>query len=401
MMADRYSRPKQRSWFVPTVVVVGIAAFFLWESGWRPFEIVDVPTGSIGTQTASSEDANNAAITAMTDAGAGAYGLPDIKPQQFEPNVDDLNPDDLMDVFDQSQATSSAAATAAANERIKQVAFESDTTGFDASDFTDLSPPTNLTPDIAAPPTRTQPQTPTPPPRPASQMSAELRAKLNKIDFLLDENDYLTAHRDLSTLYWYEPANREFFRDRIQHTAKSIYAAAQPHYMEPYVVKSGDTLSKIAAEYNVPWTYLARLNNVSAGRVRTGSKLKVIRGPFGAVVDLSDFELTVHAHGYYVRSYKIGIGKGQSTPIGEFKVGSKLENPTYYPPEGGSIDGDDPTNPLGEFWLGLGDGYGIHGTIDPNSIGKAESKGCIRLNTNDIAEVFDLLTEGSTVMIRR
>ena len=392
-MTDRYSRPKQRSWFVPTLVVVGIAAFFLWESGWRPFEVLDVPTGTVNT-----EGQQAVATNSLSDED---YSLPEITPEQFEPDTDDLNPDELSVGFNVYDRTTEAPTTSG----VKQAGFAADSTGdntfaeFDMADFADAAPPADLPePTNAAPLAQPVPR-PTGVARPI--VTPELSAKLNRIDFLLEENDFLTAHKDLSTLYWYEPKFREVFRDRLQHTAKSIYAAPQPHYMKPYVVQPGDTLAKIAAKYDVPWTYLSRLNNVEANRVRTGSKLKVIRGPFGAVVDLSDFELTIHAHGYYVRSYKVGIGKGQSTPIGEFKVQNKLENPVYYPPEGGTVAADDPTNPLGEHWLGIGDGYGIHGTIDPNSIGKAESKGCIRLATGDIEEVFDLLTNKSTIMIRR
>ena len=62
---------------------------------------------------------------------------------------------------------------------------------------------------------------------------------------------------------------------------------------------------------------------------------------------------------------------------------------------------DDPLNPLGERWIDLGDGYGIHGTIDPDSIGKAELRGCIRMRASDVEEVYDLLTKGSEVIIRR
>jgi lipoprotein-anchoring transpeptidase ErfK/SrfK len=64
------------------------------------------------------------------------------------------------------------------------------------------------------------------------------------------------------------------------------------------------------------------------------------------------------------------------------------------------IDGDDPQNPLGPRWLDLGNSYGIHGTIDPASIGKAESRGCIRMRNQDVKEVFDMLGVGSEVTIR-
>jgi lipoprotein-anchoring transpeptidase ErfK/SrfK len=110
--------------------------------------------------------------------------------------------------------------------------------------------------------------------------------------------------------------------------------------------------------------------------------------------------MTVHAHGWFVRRYSIGIGRDNATPQGEFTVQNKLENPTWYDPKGGQIEGDDPANPLGEYWLGLGDHIGIHGTIDPTTIGRAASRGCIHLNDNDIAEVFQLLGVGSKVVIR-
>ena len=77
----------------------------------------------------------------------------------------------------------------------------------------------------------------------------------------------------------------------------------------------------------------------------------------------------------------------------------KLVDPTYYGPDG-VIAHDDPANPLGERWIDIGNSYGIHGTIDPASIGKSESQGCIRLHNDDVEAVYDLLTIGSEVVIR-
>jgi hypothetical protein len=42
-------------------------------------------------------------------------------------------------------------------------------------------------------------------------------------------------------------------------------------------------------------------------------------------------------------------------------------------------------------------GYGIHGTNEPNSIGKAASHGCIRMAKADVEEIFDLVEVGDTV----
>lgn len=233
----------------------------------------------------------------------------------------------------------------------------------------------------------------------ASRETGEPRFQL--IDRQIQAGNYIEAHRELSTIYWNEPQLRKAIRGRIEKIARSIYFSPQPHYMEPYVVSPGDQLRRVAERYNVAWQYLARLNQIDPLRIRPGQRLKVIKGPFSAVVDLTDFELTVHAHGYYVRSYAIGIGKEDSTPLGTFAVVDKVVNPQYTDPDGKVVSADDPHNPLGERWIDLGSSYGIHGTIDPQSIGRAESRGCIRMRNADVEEVFDMLTVGSQVVIQR
>jgi len=86
-------------------------------------------------------------------------------------------------------------------------------------------------------------------------------------------------------------------------------------------------------------------------------------------------------------------------------VQKKIVNPDYYGKP--YMAADDPNNPLGEYALELADHLYIHGTNDPASVGRAESKGCIRLNNRDIADVFAILSEkterspGSPVSIRR
>jgi hypothetical protein len=234
-----------------------------------------------------------------------------------------------------------------------------------------------------------------------ASLPPEAASKIEAIDELLRTDQQLTAHRELSTLYWVRPDWRPYLRDRIEQTAQSIYFSDLRHYMEPYVIQPGDRLQSIAKQHKVPWEYLVRLNHIDPRRIRPGQKLKVIKGPFSARLDLSEFELTIHAHGYFVRRFPIGIGRDDKTPIGRFKVLSKLPNPTYFGPDGNVVDANDPQNPLGERWIDIGDSFGIHGTIDPRSIGRAESRGCIRLLNSDVEIVYDLLGVGSEVVIRK
>ena len=235
--------------------------------------------------------------------------------------------------------------------------------------------------------------TPTNPVTPQEQLAAA--------EEKIAAGETMAAHRILSKLYW----NHKDFRSRIQElidgTAKTIFFQSQPQFIEPYVIQSGERMEVIAKKYQLSWEYLSKLNRTEPRRIQVGQKLKVVKGPFAAVVELRDFALTIHLHGYYVKRYPVCIGKDGSSPVGKFAVLNKVENPPYTGPDGKVISADDPSNPLGERWIDLGDSYGIHGTIDPDSIGKAESRGCIRLADREVIEVYNFLVKGSEVVIRK
>lgn len=222
----------------------------------------------------------------------------------------------------------------------------------------------------------------------------------DEIDRKLAGGETLSALKLISKIYWSEPDRRAEFEDRLTRAAGMVFFSPQQHYIDPYVIQPNDQLSKVAASHKLTWQYLARLNKTDPRRIQPGKKLKVHKGPFAAVVELDRFALTVHLQGYVVKAYPVGIGKDGSSPIGTFPVLNKVENPQYTGPDGKVIAGDDPANPLGERWIDLGDGYGIHGTIEPDSIGKSASRGCIRMRDADVAELYDFLVLGSEVVIR-
>jgi lipoprotein-anchoring transpeptidase ErfK/SrfK len=113
-----------------------------------------------------------------------------------------------------------------------------------------------------------------------------------------------------------------------------------------------------------------------------------------------------------VTSLPVGLGEYDSTPVGRFRVepGKRLINPAWTNPRTGEkYDAGDPKNPIGERWIGLEgidegnrdlDGYGIHGTIDPASIGHQRSMGCVRMLPDDVALVYEVLVDGCEVEIR-
>jgi LysM repeat protein len=220
-----------------------------------------------------------------------------------------------------------------------------------------------------------------------------------QIDELIEKGEYIEAQKELSQWYWQKPAERDKLLPQLNKMAQALYFSPQPQYYEPYVVKAGDQLRVIGQKYKLSWEYLARLNRVDARKIRMGQKLKTVPGPFGAVIFIDRYELVVHLDGSFVKSYRVGVGKDGTTPVGTFTVKNKIVDPTYYGPDG-VLAHDDPKNPLGERWIDIGDSYGIHGTIDPASIGKNESRGCIRMLNSEVEEVYDFLVLGSEVKIQ-
>lgn len=190
------------------------------------------------------------------------------------------------------------------------------------------------------------------------------------------------------------------------------------NYGGVYVVKPGDSLARIANAHDCTWEMLSRINGIDPRRLRAGATIKLVEGPFFAVVTKHNFTMDIYLGGLpgekssmFITSYLVGLGRDDSTPVGTWMIEPhrKLKHPTYYSPRGeGVIDADDPKNPLGGYWIGLTgtDGqavgkmsYGIHGTIDQSSIGKQSSMGCIRLGAKDIPVVFDMLVEGRSMVV--
>ncbi|MEC4890883.1 MAG: L,D-transpeptidase [Nitrospira sp.] len=109
---------------------------------------------------------------------------------------------------------------------------------------------------------------------------------------------------------------------------------------------------------------------------------------------------------------KPGEGNSQwvfDTPRGEFSVQSKLTHPVWVKPDWAFIEEGlmVPKNPadrveqgvLGEYALGFGKGYFIHGTLYTRLLGKNVTHGCIRLNDNDLKSVYQLARVGTPIMI--
>jgi hypothetical protein len=115
------------------------------------------------------------------------------------------------------------------------------------------------------------------------------------------------------------------------------------------------------------------------------------------VVSLEDRKLALVENGQVVKVYSVAVGKPSTpSPEGTFAIERRVENPTYH--HDGKTIPPGPRNPVGTRWMGLSvKGYGIHGTNEPNSIGKAASHGCIRMAKADLEELYPQVAVGDTV----
>jgi lipoprotein-anchoring transpeptidase ErfK/SrfK len=112
--------------------------------------------------------------------------------------------------------------------------------------------------------------------------------------------------------------------------------------------------------------------------------------------------------GKLIGFYPASVGsKERPAPSGTLPIRSVLENPPYHYSPTLKFKGvkaqkpftiaPGPNNPVGNTWIDLGDAYGIHGTPEPQNIGKTESHGCVRLTNWDAAALAKMVRKGTKV----
>jgi lipoprotein-anchoring transpeptidase ErfK/SrfK len=109
-------------------------------------------------------------------------------------------------------------------------------------------------------------------------------------------------------------------------------------------------------------------------------------------VDLSERQLHVLEDGEITRSYPVAVGKpSYPTPKGTFNIKRIIWNPRWVPPDSkwardktAKAPGE-PGNPMGRVKIFFSEpDYYIHGTREVDSLGAAESHGCIRMRNSDV-----------------
>ena len=161
--------------------------------------------------------------------------------------------------------------------------------------------------------------------------------------------------------------------------------------------------------YKTNWT-----SSALSGRINPRFKKRVVsyetgEKPGTVIIDTGKRYLyLVLGDGKAVR-YGVGVGREGFAWKGEQRISRKAEWPGWRPPqemrerepdlpefvEGG------PGNPLGARAMYLGNSlYRIHGTLYPDTIGRAVSSGCIRLTNDDVSDLYERVKIGTKVIVR-
>jgi lipoprotein-anchoring transpeptidase ErfK/SrfK len=185
------------------------------------------------------------------------------------------------------------------------------------------------------------------------------------------------------------------------------------------------TLLETAAErYHASPNFLKKLNpRTDWNTVRAGTVIQVpaveLANPSGRA---ALFHIRLAAHeleatddtGRVIAHFPVSIARNvEKRPVGELHVTVVIPNPNYtfdplvFPesPESKELDHKliiqpGPNNPVGVAWIGLDRiGYGIHGTPEPEKVGRTESHGCFRVANWDARTLLNLAWVGLPVLV--
>jgi hypothetical protein len=224
--------------------------------------------------------------------------------------------------------------------------------------------------------------------------------------------------RELSPWYGSPEFTREESRqlaDLLDQLAGTVIYSRQ-HLLEPaYVVKPGETLESVAEKHGVTPELLAKINGIriappatdrfagstdgSGGTgLRTGRELKMLHGPFEAVISLHRCEFLVKVEGCYAGRFPIGECRDPKQLVGTFRVQEKSPGPQS---RGSTDHRGTPGGSSRRLSIVLDGGTRIQGIDDPRDPRRTGAADCICLGPRDLEDVYDILSVGSQVTVQR
>ncbi|HEY3391111.1 MAG TPA: LysM peptidoglycan-binding domain-containing protein [Lacipirellulaceae bacterium] len=357
--------------------------------------------------------AADATVAAATDTVPIANGLPaNIPTARYpDPNAETPNVVDVMASQTSAQPVAPTTVTTGALAADAIVSSPADSNLLGSSDALSQSPnplrPAGTPQDVINPNSAAidavKGAVATPP-------AASFAASWPAIQSALDRGDLAQAHQQLSP--WYDepslsPVEMKNVERLLGQLAGTVVYSTEHRLQPARIVKPGETLETIAKEYNVPWQLLAKINGIpAANQIRPGQELKVIPGPFSAVVDLGRSELTLQVAGRYAGKFPVTVPVGATVSEGEWLVDQKLVAPasgvtqSAYTAEPPRVDHAIVLRGSSEAAAAaVGPTLAISSGSNPTGAGA--NTAAIQLSPVDAEELSDILSVGSRVVIRR
>jgi len=247
------------------------------------------------------------------------------------------------------------------------------------------------------------------PAAPAEPAAPTFASAWPEIQGALQRQELVAAHAMLSR--WYgnptlTPAETQQIETLLSQLAGTIVYSTEHRLEPPYTVKPGDTLQTIAQQYEVPWQLLAKINGIAdPNGVPVGQQLKVIHGPFAAIVELDKSQLTLMLDGRYAGRFPLSLVEGATVSEGEWVLEQKLAQPTTQNSVGSAAYAPSAVEQVlvlrSETATAPSATISITGGQSTPSGPAPGAPAAIRLSPRDVEEVADILSIGSPVTIRR
>jgi hypothetical protein len=139
-----------------------------------------------------------------------------------------------------------------------------------------------------------------------------------------------------------------------------------------------------------------------AGKEVVDSPGEVNDAPVTLTADLSARMLTVRRGDRVIKTYQVAVGQPRyPTPPGRYSIRKIVWNPSWHPPPGSkwargktAKGPGEPGNPMKVVKIFFREPtYYIHGTDDVESLGNAESHGCLRMDPDEVADLAKFIME--------
>lgn len=206
---------------------------------------------------------------------------------------------------------------------------------------------------------------------------------------------------------WYgdpslSPEETKEVNSLLSQLAGSVIYSREHRLEPPYLVQAGENLRSIAQKYEVPWPLLAKINGLTdPDNLQPGQELKVVRGPFEANIDLGQRRMTLMLDRRYAGEFALEVEPNTSVEQGHWTVNQKMLTPgdaSLANPTAGDKNKSIMLNSAtgGSSQIVLIRGSKSMGPTTTDPAGRV-----IRMKDSDVDDVYDILTIGSRVTIRR